>query len=218
MNSSQHEQPGGEHWLLPRQICRVVAWTVVALCVAEMLLVVGSWIAASLMPYVRVRSLLTGDGLRWLVGSLVGGVRGEPLVWIVLVSMTCGLTRESRLDKAVCSSRRLNSVERRALTLVVYEMLSVLVIVALLTLVPHAVLLSAVGSLFPSSFSQGLVPLLCASLTTAALTYGSLTGSIRSIDAGFNAAVRGLVWASPLIVLYIMASGVWRTVEEILDF
>lgn len=218
MNSSQQEQSGGEHWLLPRKTCRIVAWTVAMLCVVEILLVVGSWIAASLMPYGRVHSLLTGDGLRWIVGSLVSGVRGEPLVWIVIVSMTCGLLCESRLNKAICSSRRLNSVERRALTLVVYEMLLVLVIVALLTLVPHAVLLSAVGSLFPSSFSHGLVPLACASLTMAALTYGSLTGSIRSMDAGFNAAVRGLVWASPLIVIYIMTSGVWRTMEEIFEF
>ena len=47
-----------------------------------------------------------------------------------------------------------------------------LIIIALLTLTPHAILLSATGDLFPSAFSRSLIPLIAFGIIMFSVTYG----------------------------------------------
>ena len=79
-------------------------------------------------------------------------------------------------------------------------------IVLLMTVVPHAVLLSADGSLWPSPFSSSLVPLVSFGIMAAALIYGTVSGSFLTLADVFQALVRGLQKSAPLLLLYILAA------------
>ena len=110
------------------------------LVLAQLLLMLGSWLWSAALPLSGVRSMLSGEGIRWFLGHFAEIVASPVLVWLLLLAMAYG---------AVVRSRGVSVV-----FLVIY-----VGIVLLLTVVPHAVLLSASGLLWPSPFSASLVPL-----------------------------------------------------------
>ena len=96
------------------------------LVLAQLLLMLGSWLWSAALPLSGVRSMLSGEGIRWFLGHFAEIVASPVLVWLLLLAMAYG---------AVVRSRGVSVV-----FLVIY-----VGIVLLLTVVPHAVLLSASG-------------------------------------------------------------------------
>ena len=81
-----------------------------------------------------------------------------------------------------------------------------LLAIALLTLMPHAILLSVTGSLFPSSFSQAIVPLLTLIGITCSISYSVISGHasmLAAIRQCLTGAGSVMAWAIPLYVLFI---------------
>ena len=89
-----------------------------------------------------------------------------------------------------------------ALLVVLWEVVAIVVGIVLLAFVPHAVLLSALGTLLPSSFSASAFPMFTFTLSIIAITYGSITGAFRSVAGMFVAMSDGVGALSPLMVLY----------------
>ena len=176
---------------------------------AEMVLILVSWIVTAAKPEIGMRSLLSEEGVRWLFGHFTSNLLTPLLGWLLFGAMTygavrcCGIVAPLRnLRSAYRSSYR----QRFALQVVAVEVIVAVIIILLLTLVPHAPLLSVTGSLFPSSFSHSIVPLLCFCTTLFALTYGAFSGSFTSLTDMFRALYAGIASAAPLFVVYVFAA------------
>ena len=82
------------------------------------------------------------------------------------------------------------------------------VIMLLLTVVPHAILLSVTGELFPSAFSSSLIPSLSFVLIVMSLSYGVASGTRSRPGADLPLAQRRRAQHQPdLAVLRVRYSG-----------
>ena len=172
---------------------------ILALAVAEVVLVLVSWLLSATLTE-GVTSLLSSEGMRWFFGSFVSMLVSKWLVWLLLLSMAGGCLWQSGLLHISLNGYR----ERIAFrTTVVLFLLYVLVIVAL-TAVPHALLLSATGRLFPSPFSRAFVPFVAFGILLHSAVYGWASGRFTSFADVIDSLSYGLQKAAPLFILYVV--------------
>lgn len=166
-----------------------------------------SWIVNAAWPDAPVRSLLSGEGIRWFIGHFVDILQTPLLVWIILLAIAWGTYFHCGLGKAlVCIIRgqNLSFRDRMGIRLVTIEVLAFALALILLTLIPHAILLSITGSLFPSSFSNALIPIISFIVVLCSVSYGYITGRISSSADLFRCITIGIerwAWVFPLYVL-----------------
>ena len=172
---------------------------ILALAVAEVVLVLVSWLLSATLTE-GVTSLLSSEGMRWFFGSFVSMLVSKWLVWLLLLSMAGGCLWQSGLLKVSLNGYR----ERIAFrTTLILFLLYVLIIVAL-TAVPHAQLLSATGRLFPSPFSRALVPIVAFGILLHSAVYGWASGRFTSFADVIDSLSYGLQKAAPLFILYVV--------------
>lgn len=182
-----------------RLLNRLMPCLAALLAVGQLLLVVASWLYAAAFPSSSVRSLLSGEGVRFFMGRFSHFMSTPVLVWLLLLAMACGCLVASRLF----DGRRGYSVRSaRTLTLLVTVVMTVVVV--MLTAVPHALLLSATGRLLPSPFLEALVPATAFVVLVASAVYGLTAGTFRSLHDVYSAMVAGLQSAAPLILFYVL--------------
>lgn len=169
----------------------------VLLC-AEALLVIFSWILSTAMTE-GVRSLLSSEGIRWFFGSFTDIIASPLLVWLLLGLMAIG-----SLQKSGLTAWRPNYRDRLALRVATVFILLYLCLIALLTFLPHAILLSATGNLFPSAFSGSLVPIITFGVCVFSITYGVVSGRMKSLSSIIHSLSFGIEKGAVLLVLYIL--------------
>jgi len=180
----------------------------IGLAIAQLLLVLLSWLLSATMTE-GVRSLLSGEGVRWFFGSFVAVLASPSLVWLLLLAIAGGCLWQSGLLSVFATRSKpmmahLSYRQRVALrTTLVVALLFVAVIVAL-TSVPHAVLLSATGQLFPSAFSRALVPIGAFGVCLVSVVYGLMSGRFETVGDAIDSLSFGIAKAAPLFVLYIL--------------
>lgn len=171
----------------------------VALVVAESLLVLVSWVLSATLTG-SVRSLLSSEGIRWFLGSFVSMLSRPELVWLLLLSMACGsLWRSGLLTPCLADYR-----QRLAFRVVVVVVVLYLAVILALTAIPHAILLSATGCLFPSAFSRAIVPLLSFGIVIASQTFGLMAGRFQRFSDALYSLSYGIAESAPLFVLYML--------------
>ena len=180
-------------------IHRVLPVVAGVLVLAQLLLMLVSWIWSAAMPASGVRSMLSSEGIRWFLGHFTEMLATPLLIWILLLAAAYGCVVCSGLLRGQHSYR----AQRARVVTVLFAVIYVGVIL-LMTIIPHAVLLSADGSLWPSPFSASLVPLVSFGVTAAALIYGTVSGSFLTLGQVTQALVKGLQMAAPLLLLYIL--------------
>ncbi|MBO4826363.1 MAG: AbgT family transporter [Prevotella sp.] len=191
-----------------KQLRKYVGRLASVLFALQLLLFLVSWLLAAVSPGTSVRSLLAGEGVRWFFGRFVDNLATPLLVWLLLAALAYGALRSSGLLptlRQLLSGPRLPFRSRYGLTIVLVEVILVVVVMVLLTAIPHAVLLSATGHLFPSSFSRSLVPVVCFAVILVSVSFGLATGRFRSSDDVFNALSSGVASWLPLWLLYVLA-------------
>ena len=77
-------------------------------------------------------------------------------------------------------------------------------VVGLLTLPPHAILLSATGELFPSAFSRSLLPIITFAVSLFAVVFGMMSGRLNTLSDILDALSNGLSRSAPLVVIAIL--------------
>ena len=77
-------------------------------------------------------------------------------------------------------------------------------VIALLTLPPHAILLSATGELFPSAFSRSLLPIITFGVSLFAVVFGMMSGRLKTLSDILEALSVGIAKGAPLIVVAIL--------------
>ena len=177
---------------------RLIALACVAFGVAELLLVILSWLLSA-TRLEGVRSLISSEGIRWFVGEFIYTLASPLLVWLLLALVALGCLQRSGL-----MSRGRGYRDRVALRVSLSFMIIYVVIICLLTLMPHAILLSVTGSLFPSAFSRALVPIICFGVGVLSISFGMVSGRLHTLTDILDALTFGLQQGAPLIILYIM--------------
>lgn len=180
-----------------------ISASIVLMQVCLMLL---SWIITAAWPESSVRSMLSSDGIRWFFGTFSKNVFSVGFSWLFLLSIGVGACKSSGLCRGVRSFRKLDYRERAALRFVFAELFIMVSSVCILAFFPHAVLLGVAGQLFPSSFSEGLVPAIAFMMVACSLTYGMAVGQLASVSDCFMSLLYGIKNFSSLFVLYILLS------------
>ena len=183
---------------------RLMARLVLSLVGAQLVLALGSWLLSA-AGVDGVRSLISAEGLRWFCGHFVGNLLAPPLVWLLLVAMAAGCLWQSRLPQRLLDrTSPVTFRERTGLWTVLAAAVVALAVVALLAGVPHAVLLSATGRLFPSPFSRFLVPLGALTVILLSACYGLMTDHFRTFADAVGSLSFGIAKAAPLFVVYVL--------------
>ena len=182
---------------------KVVNYLVLTLVVAQQLLILVSWFVTAAWPDVPMRSLLSSEGIRWLFGTFAQNLLTPLLAWLLLGSIAYGAVVSSGLTEL---HRPFTYRQRSALRFVAVEALLFVVVLLLLTLIPQAPLLSATGQLFPSAFSDGLVPFLCFAVTVMAITFGLTTGRLNTLSDVVHSLTVGFGKWATLWLIYILTA------------
>ena len=177
---------------------RVLGAVCFTLVIAELLLVIVSWLLSATMME-SVRSLLSSEGIRWFFGSFTMIVASPLLVWLLLLLSAFGC-----LQKSGVAFDFKNYRARVALGVAIVFVVIYLAIIALLTLTPHAILLSATGELFPSAFSRSLVPIIAFGIMLFAVTFGLMSGRLKTHADILQALSYGIAKGAPLLVLLLL--------------
>ena len=195
-----------------------LGWTVLMLVTAQLALILLSWLITAAFPELPIRSLLSSEGVRWFFGSFTANQLTPLLAWFITAAMAVGACVRSRLWAAFCTKmsgllhRRdstdgrqgLHNRERIGLRLALAEFMVYVVIMLLLTVVPHAILLSVTGELFPSAFSSSLIPSLSFVLIVMSLSYGVASGTVDSVARMHRVLVGGLEAGARIVPAYVI--------------
>ena len=184
---------------------RLLPYLALGLFAGEVLLVLVSWLLAAAFPMSGYRSLLSSEGLRWLLGRYSDLLASPALTCLLLLSIAGGcLWRSGLYHHLRTLSHKHSYRERRAMMLTMLAVAVYIVAILLLAVIPHAVLLSATGSLWPSPFSASLVPLLCFGTTVCSCGYGLVAGRMLSLCDCYEAMLDGIRWCAPCFLFYIL--------------
>src|SRR5574344_553948 len=118
-----------------------------------------------------VKSLLTQESIRWEVRNVTANFVTSPVADILCLCMGLGLMQYSGLRKDLLMTYR-SVKQRRALVIVALTALAYLLAIVATIAYPHAILLSATGSVLRSPFTEGLVFILSLGCGITGLVYG----------------------------------------------
>ncbi len=198
----------------PPRTSRLPAAVALGLFLVELLVILTSWVYSAVSPMSGVRSLLSGEGLRWLMGSFADMLATPLLVWLLLLAMAYGVLRRSGMLTRPSKSSLLSGYrQRRARLSAVLLFLLILVVMLLLTVIPHAILLSATGGLWPSPFSHSLVPVVAFTVISVSACYGLMAGTFPTLNSVYQALQDGLSKAAPLFLYYVLLMQIYESLR-----
>ena len=171
----------------------------VTLFVAQLLLMLVSWLLSAAFPDSGIRSLLSSEGLRWFFGHFSHQLATPVLLCLLLLIMAYGIFRRCGILSYHSSFR-----ERRALTMTLLLAVVAVILMLLLTAVPHAVMLSAMGTLWPSPFSRALLPMLCFIVIALSAFYGLMAGYLSNFSDVYDALLDGIRQGAPFLLFYLL--------------
>ena len=169
------------------------------LLIAEVVLILLSWILSA-MRVDSVRSMLSGEGVRRFFGNFASMVASPWLAWLLLLLVALGCLQKSGLIRQPHTSYR----DRMALRLTFVFLVLYVGVCFSLTAVPHAVLLSSTGSLFPSPFSRSIIPILSFGIILVSVSFGLVSGRFQTLADVLDALSFGCRKGAPLFIFYIL--------------
>ena len=151
-----------------------------------------SWIG-SIYGLGEVQSLLSAEGIRWVLGHVVENYVQSPVLGIVLILfMGMGIVLRSGLYDAVKRfagrNKLLSRKERRALTLAVGVLLLYFAMLVMSMFLPWNLYWNITGGWLHSPFSKGLVYLLSIGMGLGGMVYGYVSDTFRR----FSDVVEGM--------------------------
>ena len=172
---------------------RIPDWNV-SFFLLTLLLALFSWIG-NVYGVGEIQSLLSAEGIRWVLGHAVENYVQAPALGIVLLLlMGLGVVVRSGmydvLNRVVLREKLLSRKERRALTLAIGSFLLYVGLVLLVLFLPWNFLLGITGSWFHSPFSKGLIYVISVGLGFSGMVYGYVSDTFRSLSEVF----KGMSW------------------------
>ena len=207
-----------------------LGYIVLVLLVSQLALILLSWLVTAAFPELPMRSMLSSEGIRWFFGSFVSNQLSPLLIYFIMAVMAVGACVRSRLYDALretlsntrssltTSSNHQHKVhyrEKVGLRIALVEFIVYVIIMVLLTAIPHAILLSVTGQLFPSSFSSSFIPSLSLIIIIMSLTYGVASGTIDSVAKMHKVLVGGLEVGSRLVPTYVVGIQLYMSIRYV---
>ena len=207
-----------------------LGYIVLVLLVSQLALILLSWLVTAAFPELPMRSVLSSEGIRWFFGSFVSNQLSPLLIYFIMAMMAVGACVRSRLYDALretlsntrssltTSSNHQHKVhyrEKVGLRIALVEFIVYVIIMVLLTAIPHAILLSVTGQLFPSSFSSSFIPSLSLIIIIMSLTYGVASGTIDSVAKMHKVLVGGLEVGSRLVPTYVVGIQLYMSIRYV---
>jgi aminobenzoyl-glutamate transport protein len=181
------------------------------LVLTQLLLILVSWLLSAAIPTSGVRSLLSSEGLRWFLGHF-SDVLGTPfLLCLLLILMAYGCLKGCGILRFKSSYRQSRALIITSLLLLVY-----VGVIVLLVMMPHAILLSATGSLWPSPFSAAIVPMLAFGVTLLSAVYGFVSGTFRNRTDIYLSLINGIRNGAPILLFYVLLGQIYYSLQFIL--
>ena len=187
------------------------------LLVAEGVLVIVSWLLSALRLE-GVRSLLSSEGVRWFIGGFSNIVASPLLAWLLLILIACGSIQQSGVVSLFSQKGPKSFRDKLALRVACVFLALYVLVICLLTLMPHAILLSAKGSLFPSAFSRSILPIVCFGITLFSVVYGMMSGHKKTGEDVIGILTYGIRQGSSLIIIYIFAIQLYASLRFVFMF
>ena len=179
------------------------------LALAQIVLVLMSWLITAAMPDAFPRSMLSPEGIRWFFGSFTENLESPWLVGLLLICIAWGTLQTSGLlhfDRTIYR-------HRNAFRLVLIELVLFIAVILLLTIVPHAILLNVMGGIEASSFSRSILPYICFAVIVMSLSFGAVSNRLQGIEAMGESLSEGIRMAAPYFVIYILANQLYSSIE-----
>lgn len=188
---------------------KICAYAMLLLALAQIMLVLLSWLITAAMPEAFPRSMLSPEGIRWFFGSFTENMESPWLVGLLLICIAWGTLQTSGLLHFDCTIYR----HRNALRLVLIELVLFVAVILLLTVVPHAILLNVMGGIEASSFSRSILPYICFAVIVMSLSFGAVSNRLQGIEAMGESLSEGIRMAAPYFVIYILANQLYSSIE-----
>lgn len=188
---------------------KICAYAMLLLALAQIVLVLLSWLITAAMPEAFPRSMLSPEGIRWFFGSFTENMESPWLVGLLLICIAWGTLQTSGLLHFDCTIYR----HRNALRLVLIELVLFVAVILLLTVVPHAILLNVMGGIEASSFSRSILPFICFAVIVMSLSFGAVSNRLQGIEAMGESLSEGIRIAAPYFVIYILANQFYSSIE-----
>ena len=156
-----------------------------------LVLALFSWVG-SIYGVGEVQSLLSVEGVRWLLGHVVSNYVQTPALGVVLILlMGMGIVARSGMWDALkrfCQpGRLLSSKERRALVVSVGLLVVYVLLVLVAILMPWNIGQSVVGSWLHSPFAKGVAYVFSLGIGLSGMIYGYASDSFRHWSDVFGA-------------------------------
>ena len=183
---------------------RLLSWVALLLVVAELLLFLLSWLLSAMMTE-GVRSMLSSEGIRWFVGGFSNIVASPLLAWLLLILIACGSIQQSGVISLFRSKGNMSFRDRLALRVASVFIILYAIVICMLTIMPHAILLSVKGSLFPSAFSRSILPIICFGVTLFSIVFAMMSGHKKTGEDIIDILSYGIRQGASLVIIYIFA-------------
>lgn len=181
-----------------------------SLLAVQLLLMLVSWLLSAAIPTSGVRSLLSSEGLRWFLGHF-SDVLGTPLLLcLLLLLMAYGCLKGCGILHFKSSYR-----QNRALIITLSLLFVYVGVIVLLVMMPHAVLLSATGLLWPSPFSAAIVPMLAFGITLLCAVYGYVAGTYCNMSDVYQSLISGIREGAPFLLFYVLLGQLYYSLQYI---
>ncbi len=193
----------------------IAGWIAVILIALQLMLILLSWILEASSSAPTVNSLLSEEGIRWFFGQFTTFLSTPVLIWLLLLSIAWGTYRESGIGMAMrmmVNGKKVNYRQRFSFRVSMIICLLLVTVVGLLTAVPHAILLSSTGHLFPSSFSAAIIPIIAFVVTVVSVSFAIMVGKVKTVGALMHILTAGLSYTLPLWVIYILFMQFFKSV------
>ena len=181
------------------------AYSALILALAQLALMLLSWVLTAAMPDDYARSLLSAEGIRWFFGRFVTNMQSPLLVWLLLGSFAYGAVEQSGILHYDSSEYR----QRIAMRLALFECVLLVVVMLSLTMVPHAILLNVMGGFFPSSFSESVIPYACLAIVLMSISFGLMSDKIRGVRGIYEALTSGS--RGGILLIYILGMQLYQS-------
>ncbi|MDR0961774.1 MAG: AbgT family transporter [Mediterranea sp.] len=152
----------------------------------------------------RIQSLLSSEGLRWLLRNAITNFTGfPPLGWGIVVLFGAGVVWHSGFTDAALRTvthGRISHRERRSLALAVIVEIIYIALILFATFSPWGIFLSVAGGLVRSPFMEGLLFLVSLGVALLGISYGLASGRYKR-DSNL---VDGMTGFAQLLSVYLV--------------
>ena len=184
-----------------KQLQRHLGVFIIILVVAQLMIILLSWLLSAALPDLSVHSLLSSEGIRWFFGQYSSNIATPLTAWLIVAVIAYGCLSSCGILEL---KHPLDFRQRVAIRFVVFEIVVFVTIILLLTLIPHAVLLSIDGDICSGSLANSIIPYLSLVVCVASITYAYLSGRCNTKAELFDMLCEGNRQLSPLFIIYVL--------------